>query len=140
MKKNKLLFIIIGIVLAVAIIGVTIYFIIANKEPVTINNTVTETITIENLAEGNKTIEISKKKEIEQLKEIYSKISLEQDETSKYLAIKNDIKIDLNNGILFYLDNNLDDYCYYEDSNTNTKFVIKMPEGLLDFVNSALQK
>ena len=62
MKKNKLLFIIIGIVLAVAIIGVTIYFIIANKEPVTINNTVTETITIENLAEGNKKIEISKKK------------------------------------------------------------------------------
>ena len=87
MKKNKLLFIIIGIVFAVAIIGVAIYFIIANKEPVTINNTVTETITIENLAEGNKTIEISKKKEIEQLKEICSKISLEQDEISKYLAI-----------------------------------------------------
>ena len=33
----------------------------------------------------------------------------------------------------------LTEYCYYEDANSNTKLVIKMPEGLLEKVNNILQ-
>ena len=32
----------------------------------------------------------------------------------------------------------LNEYCYYEDANSNTKLVIKMPEGLLEKVNNIL--
>ena len=34
----------------------------------------------------------------------------------------------------------LDKYCYYEDANTDTQLVIKMPEGLLEKINDILAK
>ena len=34
----------------------------------------------------------------------------------------------------------LPEYCYYEDADSNTKLVIKMPEGLLEKVNQILEK
>ena len=65
---------------------------------------------------------------------------LEQDETSKYLGIKNDIKVELEDGKFFMIQANLKDYCYYENEETNQKFTIKMPDGLLQIVNENINK
>ena len=76
----------------------------------------------------------------DELKEIYNNCMLEQDETSKYLGIKNDIKVELEDGKFFMIQANLKDYCYYENEETNQKFTIKMPDGLLQIVNENINK
>ena len=87
-----------------------------------------------------KTIEITNKKQIKELKKICENPSLEQDDTTPYIAIRNDLKIDFENGKYFMIQLNLQDYCYYEDTNLSTQLVIKMPKGLLEKVNDILEK
>ena len=107
------------------------------------NETIKGTVKIiqygENLEE-TKSIEVKNKQQIKELKEIYNNCMLEQDETSKYLGIKNDIKVELEDGKFFMIQANLKDYCYYENEETNQKFTIKMPDGLLQIVNENINK
>ena len=77
---------------------------------------------------------------MKEIKEICDNPSLEQDDTTPYLAIRNDVKLDLGNEKFFMIQLDLEEYCYYEDAASNTKLVIKMPEGLLEKVNEILLK
>ncbi len=85
-----------------------------------------------------KTIEITKNKQIKEINKICENLSLEQDDITPYLAIRNDIKLDLGNGKIFMIQIDQKNYCYYE--NENTKLIIKMPEGLLEQVNKILEE
>ena len=142
MNKKLIIYISCGILLAI-IIGVALYFIIRSNNRVDSDNVYsTQKVIIEKYENDGttKTIEVTKKKQVKELIEICDNVSLEQDETSKYLAIKNDIKVDLDNGVLFYIQLELTDYCYIENSNSNIKAVIKMPQGLYEYVQNALQE
>lgn len=138
MKKRNIIFICIAILVIIAV-ALTIYFVVRNNK--NSNNTATEKIILtkyDNNFEIEKTIEIKNKKQLKELKNICENPSLEQNDETPYLAIKNDVKLDLGDGKFFVIQLNLENYCYYED--TNTKLVIKMPEGLLEKVNSILNE
>lgn len=142
MKKKLIIYISCG-VLAAIILGVSLFFILRNNKSTHSDNIYsTEKIMIERYEEDgtSKTIEITKKKDIKELTKICDNVSLEQDETSESLAIRNDVKIDLNNGIIFFIQLDLNDYCYMENNNSNVQAVIKMPSGLLDYVKNALEE
>lgn len=136
MNKRTIIYICCAIAV-VLIIAFAIYFVVsANKS----ENT-QEKITITKYNENfkvDKTIDITNKKQVKELTKICNNPSLEQDDMTPYLAIKNDVKLDFNNGIFFMIQLNLEEYCYYEDSNSDTKLVIKMPEGLLESINNIL--
>ena len=122
---NKKNIIIICSVIAIIIISIVISFSILKSKSK--NETIKGTVKIiqygENLEE-TKSIEVKNKQQIKELKEIYNNCMLEQDETSKYLGIKNDIKVELEDGKFFMIQANLKDYCYYEYEETNQKFTI----------------
>lgn len=142
MNKKIAIYILCGLLITI-IIGISLYFIIKDNNAVDSDNVYsTEKVLIEKYEEDGttKTIEVTKNKQIKELTKICDNVSLEQDETSKYLAIKNDVKIDLNNGIFFFIQLGLEDYCYIENRNSNIKAVIKMPNGLLDYVKSILEE
>lgn len=143
MKKSTIIYIV-AIVISVLVIGLAIGFAIASKKNK--NNDSAKNIKIIKYAQNQqnteksvieKEIELKKKKDINRLSEICNNISLEQDETTKGLGIKTDVEIDLQNGITLSLQNGLDDYCSYSSSGVNV--TIKMPEGLVDFVNDVLK-
>lgn len=136
MNKKVMIYVISG-VLAAIIIGLSIFLAIAenkNKD----NAYYTKKVTLSRLQNDTpvKSVEITNTKLLNQLLKICNNINLEQDDTTKKLAIVSDIKVDLNNGTAIYLQKDLEDYCYIE--NENIKSVIKMPNGLLDFVNKNL--
>lgn len=138
MSKRNIIFICVAVAVVIAI-ALIIYFVVANKS----NNTSDDTkIIIEKYenSELAKTIEITDKKTMNELNTICNSISLEQDENTESLAIRNDVKLDLRNGKIFFIQLDLPDYCYMEDSSSNTKLVIKTPAGLLDSINSILNE
>lgn len=139
MSKKNIIYIACAVAVAI-IIAFAIYFAItANKSK---NPEVESKIIITKYNDNfeiEKTVEITDKKQIKEMNNIYGNPSLEQDDKSPYLAIKKDIKVDLGNGKMFMIQEYLKDYCYYEDADSNTKLVIKMPEGLLEKVNDILQ-
>lgn len=138
MKKSTIIYLVAGI-LALIIIGLSIYFAVAHNNK-SDNRYATKNITIEKYDENGdleKTVEIKRKKDINGLLDICNNISLEQDDTSKSLGIKTDVKINLQNGVELYLQDEIQDYCFYKTD--DVKCTIKMPEGLLDYVNSKLK-
>ena len=138
MKKNTIIYVVVGVV-ALIIIALSIYLAVSNNSKSN-NRYSTKNIKIEKYNESGeveKVVEIKKRKDINELLEICKNISLEQDETSKYLGIKTDVKIDLQNGVELYLQNEIKDYCFYKTDDVNC--TIKMPEGLLDYVNKKLK-
>ena len=138
MKKNTIIYVVAGVV-ALIIIALSIYLAVSNNSKSN-NRYVTKNIKIEKYnesGEAEEVVEIKKRKDINELLEICKNISLEQDETSKYLGIKTDVKIDLQNGVELYLQNEIKDYCFYKTDDVNC--TIKMPEGLLDYVNNKLK-
>lgn len=122
------------VVTIILIAALVIYFVVAKSE--NSNSKMVITKYNENF-EIEKEIQITNKKQIKEINKICKNPSLEQDEKSPYLAIRNDVKLDLGNGIFFMIQLGQKDYCYYE--NADTKLVIKMPEGLLKTVNDILQ-
>ena len=140
MSKRNIIFICVAVAVII-VVAFAVYFIV---KPVNDSkNSDNEKIIIEKYDEDfnvEKTVEITNKKQIKQLKDICENPSLEQDDETPYLAIRNDVKIDLRNGKTLMIQLGLDKYCYYEDTNTDTQLVIKMPEGLLEKVNDILAK
>ncbi len=140
MSKRNIIFICVAVAVII-VVAFAVYFIV---KPVNDSkNSDNEKIIIEKYDEDfnvEKTVEITNKKQIKQLKDICENPSLEQDDETPYLAIRNDVKIDLGNGKFLMIQLGLDKYCYYEDANTDTQLVIKMPEGLLEKVNDILAK
>lgn len=125
----------VSITIAVIIIAIGVYFALQK-----INKSATKNITIEKYNENNeieKTVEIKNKNDVNKLFEICDKISLDQDETTENLWIKSDIVVNLQNGLTLFLQEGLDDYCFYKTEDISC--TIKTPEGLLDFVNNALK-
>lgn len=136
MSKKTIIYIACAVAVAL-IIAFAVYFIIAANKSGNAENKQKIIITKYNSTfEEEKTVEITDKKQIKEINKICENPSLEQDDTTPYLAIRNDIKIDLGKGKLFIIQLDLPEYCYYEDS--NTKLVIKMPVGLLEKVNNIL--
>lgn len=141
MNKKTIIYIVCAVVLVIAI-ALILYFTVFNKNISNTNedqNKINIIIYDENF-DVAKTIEITNKKQRKEIEKICDNPSLEQDEDSPYLAIKNDLKIDFDNGRFFMIQLNLPEYCYYEDANSDTKLVIKMPEGLLDKVNELISE
>lgn len=139
MKKKLIIYTALAVTL-IAVIILTIFFITKPKKS-NETNFITDKITISKY-EGYKitdTIEITDNEKLNNFTKIYNTINLEEDDQSIInLAIKNDIKVDLNNGIHFFIQLDLESYCYFE--NDNSKRIIKMPDGLMDFVKSALSE
>lgn len=139
MKKKTIIYIACAIAVAL-IVAFTIYFIATVNKGRNVENSIKIVITkYDENFEVEKEIELTDKKQIKEMNKICENPSLEQDDTSPYLAIRNDIKLDLGNGNFFMIQEDLNEYCYYEDASSNTKLVIKMPEGLLEKVNDILQ-
>lgn len=139
MNKKTIIYIAsaVGVVL---IIAFAIYFVVKTNNSGNLDSEQKIIITkYDDNFEVEETIEITNKKQIKEINKICEKPSLEQDDTSTYLAIRNDVKLDLGNEKFFMLQLDIPEYCYYEDANSNTKLVIKMPEGLLEKVNGILQ-
>ena len=138
MKKRTIIYITCAVTIAL-IIALPVYFAItANKSENPENEQKIIITRYDDNFKADKTIEITDKKQVKEINKICQNPSLEQDDTSPYLAIRNDIKIDLGNGNFFMIQEDLNEYCYYEDANSNSKLVIKMPEGLLDKINSII--
>lgn len=138
--KNKTIIYIACIVAIALTIAFAIYFVVtANKGG---NSESKEKIVITKYDENfevEKEVEITNKKQIKEINKICENPSLEQDDVTVSLGIGRDVKVDLGNGKLFFVQLDLPiNYCYYEDANSNTKLVIKMPEGLLEKVNIIL--
>jgi len=136
MNKKNIIFICIAVAIIV-IIAFVLYFVFNNK-----TNDKTDKITLiqyDSDFNVKETFELTNNKQIEEINNICENISLEQDDTTPYLAIRNDVKLDLGNGKSFIIQLNLSEYCYYEDLNSNTKLVIKMPQGLLEKINEILK-
>ena len=138
MKKRTIIYIACAVAIAL-IIAFAVYFAInANKNGKVENE---QKIIIEKYDDNfdvEKTIEITDEKDLKEINKICKNPSLEQDDTTPYLAIRNEVKVDLGSGRFFMIQEDLNEYCYYEDTNSNTKLVIKMPEGLLEKVNNIL--
>lgn len=135
MSKKNVIYMICVIVL-VLIIAIAVYFATVSNKANKLE--VKDKIIIEQYDENfeiNKTIEVTDKKQIENLKELYNNCSLAQEEEFKNIGIRNDIKIKIEDGKYFILQTELDDYCYYENSETNTNLTIRMPNDLLQIVN-----
>lgn len=136
---NKKAIIYISCLIAVVLIVVfAIYFTSTTNKSQNLNSK--PKIIIEKYDENfeiEKTFQIIDEKQVNEIIQICENPSLKQDDTSPYLAIRNDVKIDLGNGKFFMIQLDLPKYCYYE--NGDTKLVIKMPAGLLDKVNEFLQ-
>lgn len=135
MKKRTIIYIACGVAIAL-IIAFAVYFIVKSNKSNNLNTEQKIVITTykENF-EIEKTIEITDKAEIKEINKICKNLSLEQD---KQYAIRNDIKIDLGNGKFFVVQEDLTEYCYYEDTNSDIKLVIKMPQELLEKINNLL--
>ncbi|MBQ2937474.1 MAG: hypothetical protein IJE05_01100 [Clostridia bacterium] len=133
MSKKNIIFICISVAI-IFIIAFVLYFIFNNKT----NDKIT-LIQYDSDFNVKETFELTNNKQIKEINNICENISLEQDDTTPYLAIRNDVKLDLGNGKFFTIQLNLSEYCYYEDLNSNTKLVIKMPERLLEKVNEILK-
>lgn len=138
MSKRNIIFICVAVVVVIAI-ALIVYFVVANQSNKTSDDTKIVLEKYENY-ELAKTIEITDKKTINELNTICNNVSLEQDENTENLAIRNDVKLDLKNGKVFFIQLDLPEYCYMEDSSSNTKLVIKTPSGLLDSVNNILNE
>lgn len=141
MSKKTIIYITCAVTITL-IIAFAVYFTITANKPGNLEVEAETKIIIEKYDENfniERTIEITDTKQIKELEKICENPSLEQDDTSPYLAIRNDIKLDLGNGTFFMMQEDLNEYCYYENANSNTKLVIKMPEGLLEKVNEILK-
>ncbi len=146
MSKKKIIFICVAVAVVI-ILAFIIFFVVRyynnSSDDTTQDMYQTDTITIteydDNFEEEN-IIEITKNSKIKEFKKICENISLEQDDITSQLAIRNDVKVDLNNGTFLMLQLDLEDYCYIENADLNIYLTIKMPEGLLDYVNTILQE
>ena len=135
MSKRNIIFICVAVAVVIALAFIIFFVVRANV------NTTGEKIVIEKYDENfnvEKTIEITSKKQIKQLKDICENPSLEQDDNTRSYGIRKDVLINLENGKIITVQLDLPQYCYYEDTNTETSLVIKMPEGLLEKVNNIL--
>ena len=140
MSKRNIIFICIAVAVVI-VITFAVYFIVTGTKNNTTENL--DKITLIKYDENfnvEKTIEITNKKQMKEIKELCDNPSLEQDDNTLYRAIRNDLKLDLGNERFFMIQLDLEEYCYYEDASSNTKLVIKMPEGLLEKVNGILLK
>lgn len=140
MNKRTIIYIACALAIVLIIVFAIYFAVTSNKSE---NSNSEQKIIIEKYDENfeiEKAIEITDKKQIKEINKICESPSLEQDDTSAYLAIKNDVKLDLGNKKFFMLQLDLTEYCYYEDATSNTKLVIKMPEGLLEMVNEILKQ
>ena len=77
-----------------------------------------------------KTLEIKNKK----LYKACAESALIKDGVSQYLALEIDYKLDMQDGRYFSIQEDLNEYCYYENTKTGNKMNVKMPEGLLDYI------
>lgn len=141
MNKKTVMYIVCAVVLVIAI-ALILYFTVFNKN---VSNTNEEQnkisiITYDENFDVAKTIEITNKKQIKEIEKICDNLSLEQDEEYQNYLIRNDIKLDLGNGRFFIIQTDLQECCYYEDEGSDTKLIIKMPEGLLEKVNELISE
>lgn len=137
--KKKLIIYTALVVTLIAVIILTIFFINKPKKS-NETNLITDKITISKY-DGYKvvqTIDITDSQRLNDFNKIYESIALGDASSIINLAIKNDVKVDLNNGTHFFIQLDLESYCYFENDNDNTKQIIKMPDGLMDFVESTL--
>lgn len=139
MNKKTIIYIACVIALLLVIVF-AIYFAISSNKTNIPNRAVIKLERFDEDYNLERTIEIKKKKQIDEIKEICNNLSLEQYEELQNLGISNDVKLDLGNGKFLMIQLDLPEYCYYEDEASNTKLVIKMPEGLLEKVNQILEK
>lgn len=141
MNKKTVIYIACAVALVIAI-TLVLNFTVFNKNTNNTNtnqNKINIVVYDENFNVA-KTIEITNKKQMKEIEKICDNPSLEQDDLTPYLAIRNDVKVDLGNNRFFMIQLDLTEYCYYEDANSETKLVIKMPEGLLDKVNQLVSE
>lgn len=136
MKNKKILYIITSVI-AIIVISAVIYL------AVTLTNKpkspyYTKNVTITKYEDDNKakTLEITDKRLVNKLIKICDNMNFNQDEKAKKLSIKNDVKVDLQNGTIFYIQKGLEEYCYIETG--DIKKVILIPEGLYNYVNENL--
>lgn len=140
MSKRNIIFICIAVAVVI-VIAFAVYFIVTSTK----NNTTEslDKITLIKYDENfnvEKTIEITNKRQIKKIEKLCNTLSLEQDATTLYPAIRNDVKLDLGNEKFFMIQLDRKEYCYYQDTASNIKLVIKMPEGLLEKVNEILSE
>lgn len=142
MNKKTIIYIA-YIIAVVLIIAFSIFFIIRSRisnsnESVPLANQKFIITKYDDDFETKKTVEVSDKSNVKKLKKIFQTLSLEQDEESKYYAIRNDLKIEQESGIYIMIQTDFTDYCYYEDPSSETKLIIKTPDGLLELANNIL--
>lgn len=141
MNKKTIIYIVCTVVLVIAI-ALILYFTVFNKNVSNTNEDQNKVniITYDENFNVERTIEVKKKSQIKEIEKICDNSLLEQDEEHQNYGIRNDVKVELGNSRFFMIQLDLPEYCYYEDVNSNTKLVIKMPEGLLDKVNQLISK
>ncbi|MBO4815867.1 MAG: hypothetical protein J5507_02850 [Clostridia bacterium] len=131
-KKNIIIISCIAALVIIAIV-VTLILVLSDKK----------TVKIEEYNENSevaKTIELNDKKTVKKLYKMANENTLNTENVPENLGIRNDVKISFNDGRFFMLQFNLEEYCYYENPNTDKKIIVNMPEGLLDTVNNLLEQ
>ena len=131
-KKNIILIICIAIAIAIIICAILMVLL-----PKNINST--SIIRIEKYNtnfETEQVIEVKNSKDTKQLLKACNEETLNDDGVPQNLAIRKDLKIDLKNGTYFIIQQDLQEYCYYENTNTGKKMIVEMPEELIEYIYS----
>lgn len=137
-KKNIILIICIAIAIAIVICALLMVLLPKNsgKQSGTV---VMKIIKYDENMEIKKEIDVTRDEEVKQLMEACNEERLDKGEVAQNLAIRNDIKVDLLNGTYFMIQQDVEDYCFYKNTNTNKKMIVKMPAGLIEYIDSNLK-
>lgn len=131
-KKNIIIISCITAVVVIAIV-VTLILVLSDKKTVKIEE-------YNDNIEISKTIELKDKKTVKKLYKMANENTLNTENVPENLGIRNDVKVSFNDGSFFMVQFNLEEYCYYENPNTDKKIIVNMPEGLLDTITNLLEE
>ncbi len=128
-KKN--IIIISCIVAALIIIAIVLILLISNKKRAKIE-------VYDYKFNLEKTVEVKDKKIIKQLEEMFEQGAKNKIDDIQNEAIRNEIKIFLNDGKYFVLSLNYKNYCYIADPKENMEMIIPMPKDLPELVSDLI--
>ncbi|MBE6150787.1 MAG: hypothetical protein E7162_03090 [Firmicutes bacterium] len=138
--KKKDIFIIIGSIIATAILSLLIVPSFLDKEE--LFNLPNE-VSVKHYEAGTDTlikeVKVSSKEEIKELSKYVSKLKPLSEHEMVNLALLKEIEIKYNDSISIGVQLGEDSYCYYTNKDENISSLSKMPKGLVDWIKDNLE-
>ncbi len=139
MNKKNILFISIIIAICIIILSIVLCLILQKRGK---NKLAENKIIIEEYDEDLKfikTIEINDEKTIKEIKAICDETTLNKVNNNQNIVLNPNIFLKMPDGRCFKIQYEVKQFCIYENSKENTKYMIEMPEGLVNIIYSELK-